>query len=104
MESFGWCWCKSNRTMGNLTYGQIFNVGKFVKYTQNQMVSYVPTATPADTGKAADVYFERQWPGAADQHVITYDPIHRSRKQCNITLPFLLGFKLGLGVSSVVWD
>jgi len=28
-----------------------------------------PTASPADTGKTAVCFFERQWPGAADLHV-----------------------------------
>ena len=29
----------------------------------------IPTAIPANTGKAGEFYFERQSPGAADLHV-----------------------------------
>lgn len=41
---------------------------------------YYRTASPADTGKAAVCFFERQWPGAADPHVSNSNAITRKQR------------------------
>ena len=63
---------------------------------------YYRTASPADTGKAAVVYFERQWPGAADLHDRTDRYAARPIGRCCVPLTRWIVRRYALRLSSAL--